>query len=138
MQPSKQDYVNSARNWLGVRWVHQGRSRNGLDCVGLILVAARDLGLEIPDMPGYRRTPDPQKFIGHIFANSNPETETVPGHFGVFRDGTQPCHAGIFAEKNGVTTLIHAYAGTGIVMEEPFIHDWPRRLFAIRSIKDLV
>ncbi|UIS25217.1 cell wall peptidase NlpC/P60 family [Erythrobacter phage vB_EliS-L02] len=108
-----------------------------MDCVGLLIVAARDLGIDIPDMPGYRRTPNPQKFIGHIFANSRPETEIIPGHFGVFRDGTQPCHAGIFAERDGKPTLIHAYAGTGKVMEELFIHDWPSRLFAIRSIEGL-
>lgn len=137
MPNSKQDYADAARNWLDVRWVHQGRSRLGVDCVGLLIVAANDLGITIPDMPGYRRSPNPQKFIGHIFANSVPETEIMPGHFGVFRDGTQPCHAGIFAEQNGQVTLIHAYAGTGKVMEEPFIHDWPSRLFAIRSIEGL-
>src|SRR5690606_33732275 len=100
-----------------VNWRHQGRSRMGIDCVGLLIVAAADLGITIPDMKGYRRSPEPRLFLEHIRANSNPETEPLPGNFGIFRDGTQPCHVGIFASKYEQVSLLHAYAGTGIVME---------------------
>lgn len=138
MLPSKQDYVDAARSWVGTRWVHQGRTRAGVDCVGLLIVAGADVGLTVPDNPGYRRTPDPSRFVEFILEHSDAQSEIAPGHFGIFRDGTQPCHVGIFAEQAGVGTFIHAYAPRGLVMEEPFIHDWPSRLFAIRSIKGLV
>lgn len=136
--PNKLDYVEAARGWLDVRWLHQGRSRQGIDCVGLLIVAAADLGITLPDMPGYRRSSDPAKFLGHVVANSLPESEPHPGAFGIFRDGTQPCHVGIFGERDGHLTLIHAYAGTGKVMEELFIHDWPLHLMSVRSIEGLV
>lgn len=138
MPPTKQDYVSAARGWLGTRWVHQGRTRHGVDCVGLLIVAGADVGLTVPDNPGYRRTPNPKAFVDFILSNSNPEELPAPGNFGIFRDGNQPCHVGIFGEDTYGTTLIHAYAGRQIVMEEPFAHDWPSRLFAIRSIRGLV
>ena len=136
--PAKDEFVAAARSYLGVRWLHQGRNRLGVDCVGLIIAAARDIGVEVPDMRGYRRSPDPQKFLGHIYENSIPEQEPIPGSFGVFRDGTQPCHVGIFAEQNGLVSLIHSYSRLGKVIEEEFTHEWPRNLVAIRSIESMI
>lgn len=135
--PSKLDFLEAARGWSGVRWLHQGRNRMGVDCVGLLIVAAADLGIEVPDLRGYRRTPDPSIFVTHILENSVPESEPLPGTFGIFRDGTQPCHVGIFGEMHGQVSLVHAYAGTGKVMEEVFAHNWPANLVTIRSIEGL-
>lgn len=135
--PSSNEFVEAARSYLGTRWMHQGRSRKGVDCVGLIIVAAADLGIEIADMKGYRRAPNKEVFVNHIRANSQAVDTPVPGTFGIFRDGNQPCHAGIFAEMHGELSLIHAYVGTGIVMEEVFIHDWPRRLIEVRALTEL-
>ncbi len=133
----RNEFVEAARQYLGTRWVHQGRSIRGVDCVGLLIVSGADIGVTIPDMKGYRRTPQPHIFVTHIRDNSDPQIEPLPGYMGIFRDGSQPCHVGIFAERHGRTSLIHAYAGTGKVMEEPFEHHWPNRLMEIRSIKGI-
>lgn len=135
--PSSNDYVEAARSYLGVRWRHQGRDRMGVDCVGLLIVAGADLGIEIADKQGYRRSPDKDAFINHIRDNSVPADAPRPGTFGIFRDGNQPCHVGIFAEMHGEVSLIHAYVGTGVVMEEVFAHDWPRRLIEVRALAEL-
>jgi len=105
----------------------------GVDCVGLVLCAGADIGLDLPDMQGYRRTPD-LIFVEHIRNNSLPAEGPLPGTLGIFRDGTQPCHVGIFATMHDQVSLIHAYAGTGLVMEEVFIHDWPRKLVEVRAL----
>ena len=34
----------AARAYIGVPWQHHGRSRHGLDCVGLLFLASRDIG----------------------------------------------------------------------------------------------
>jgi len=136
--PSNQDFVDAARGWLGVPWLHQGRNRAGVDCVGLLLVCLEEIGLPAEDLQGYRRSPQPVRFVQHIRSQTEPCTETVPGAIGIFRGGTQPCHVGIFAEKDGIVTLIHAYAGLGVVMEEPFAHDWPNDLIELRRIGGLV
>lgn len=48
-------FVDHARKYLGVPWRHQGRSRGGLDCVGLVVLAARDCGLDAPLAATYGR-----------------------------------------------------------------------------------
>lgn len=138
MPPSHRDFMEAARGWVGTRWVHQGRTKDGIDCAGLLIVAGADVGVVVPDLQGYRRTPNPEKFVGFLMDITDPQTTIEPGYFGIFRDGNQPCHVGVFGERDGRTTLIHAYVGTGKVIEEPYAHDWPRRLFAIRSIRGVV
>lgn len=34
-------FVAQARSYLGVPWVHQGRTRDGIDCLGLVVESAR-------------------------------------------------------------------------------------------------
>lgn len=48
--------VAQALTWLDVRWQHQGRSRAGVDCIGLVIALRRELlGLQ-HDVTGYTRT----------------------------------------------------------------------------------
>jgi cell wall-associated NlpC family hydrolase len=136
--PSSSLLIAAARTYIGIPWLHQGRNRQGVDCVGLLICAMADIGIEIPDMQGYRRAPDPEVFVGHIHANSLPEKFPFPGTLGVFRDGSQPCHVGIFATMYDQMSLIHAAAGPERVKEELFIHDLPGNLISIRRFKGLI
>lgn len=45
--------VESARKYLGTKFVHQGRTSHGLDCVGLGMKAFRDCGVILKDFRGY-------------------------------------------------------------------------------------
>jgi cell wall-associated NlpC family hydrolase len=45
----------AARGWIGVPSMHQGRSRAGVDCIGLVVMAARDCGLDAPVAANYGR-----------------------------------------------------------------------------------
>ena len=47
----RHDIVTCARQFLDVRFVHQGRSREGLDCLGLLIATAREAGLDFEAMP---------------------------------------------------------------------------------------
>lgn len=48
-------FVAAARGFIGVPWVHQGRSERGIDCVGLIVLAARAVGIDAPMRADYGR-----------------------------------------------------------------------------------
>jgi hypothetical protein len=52
-------FVEEARRFLGVRWQHQGRSERGIDCVGLLVVPALELGVlrADQDVVDYQRAP---------------------------------------------------------------------------------
>jgi hypothetical protein len=49
--------IAAARSYLGVRFIHQGRERTGLDCVGLVVRAVTDCGGRPRDCRTYRRLP---------------------------------------------------------------------------------
>ena len=49
--------ITAARSYIDTPWQHQGRSRYGIDCIGLLICAGRDLGIPIEDIHAYERTP---------------------------------------------------------------------------------
>lgn len=63
MKVTRQDLIEAARRWRGIKFSHQGRSRKtGLDCGGLILVIARELGLSKLEELGYAAFPNNGRF----------------------------------------------------------------------------
>lgn len=131
--PNRADAIAVARDWQGVRWLHQGRNRMGIDCAGLLIQIHKALGLPVEDMTGYKRTPNAVDFLNHIRRQTTACQTPQPGSIAIFRQSIMPCHTGIFAELNGVLTIIHADATVGKVHEEPFIHDWPPLLVEARN-----
>ena len=58
MQNNRQLLINELRTWIGVPFRHQGRTRNGVDCGGLLVKAVSNINLLEPeDMRGYGRLP---------------------------------------------------------------------------------
>lgn len=50
-----EQFLEAARSWIGVPWVHQGRTRSGIDCVGLIVKSAEECGISVSDRADYGR-----------------------------------------------------------------------------------
>ena len=44
-------FIESANTWIGVPWVKNGRSRSGVDCVGLVIMCLRNCGIYTRDYP---------------------------------------------------------------------------------------
>jgi cell wall-associated NlpC family hydrolase len=113
----------AARAWLGVPWRHLGRSREGLDCIGLVLVAARACGIEADDPAPYAREPSSQRLRQELAQalDEVPIAEARPGDVLVFNLGLYAGHIGIRAEHPHycVPSVIHAYAPRRMVVEEP-------------------
>lgn len=135
MQPqvSREDIYLEARKWIGTRWVHQGRSKFGVDCAGMVILVGQALGLPAEDLQGYRRSPDGVVFRQHMFKQTTFEAQPRPGSIAMFREAKYPTHTGIFGFKDDVLTIIHAHMPYGKVVEEPFIHEWPGKLVAVRN-----
>lgn len=127
--------VAEARTWLGVPWRHQGRTRAGIDCVGLLVCVARALGLSDYDRSGYGRHAQGQAFVHHFRAAMDPIAIAAagPGDVLVFADRAYPCHCGVLTEKHGVPHLLHAHATRRKVIEEPYAGEGPAKVkFAFR------
>ncbi|WP_342237169.1 hypothetical protein [Inquilinus sp. OTU3971] len=115
--------VDAARAYLDVKWRHRGRSRFGIDCVGLPLLAARDIGYAIEDVPEYVRGAHGYDVVREIAARTRPASlaELREDLIVLFRDGVYPCHCGILGvSPQGAWSLVHAYATAGKVVEEPY------------------
>ena len=53
-----QNIIQVARTWNGVRFRHQGRSRSGVDCVGLFSCIGTEVGRPDPIPNNYSHNPD--------------------------------------------------------------------------------
>lgn len=102
--------VEQARTWLGVKWRHQGRTRYGVDCAGLVIKVAHSLGLSKFDMFGYDRRGFQLSFVNvfreHMDEKSVNARET--GDVLLFRDNLYPCHAAIVTCNRGTEYVIHS------------------------------
>jgi hypothetical protein len=135
---NREEVVAEARKWLETRWVHQGRDANGIDCAGLVILVGQALGFPAEDLQGYRRSPDGVTFREHIFKQTTFEPQPRPGSIGLLRDTNFPTHTGIFGEKEGQLTLIHAYAPYHKVVEVMFDKVWSDKLVAVRNFIGLI
>jgi hypothetical protein len=124
-----------ARGWLGVRWRHQGRTRAGVDCAGLVVMVARALELTDYDATGYSRRASGFDFVRHFQAamQSVRVAEAQAGDVLVFADGAYPCHCGFLSLWQDHPHLIHAHVSRRQVVEEPYLGEWPGSVrFAFR------
>lgn len=127
--------IAEARRWLGTPFRHQGRTAGGIDCVGLLIVIARGLGLPHHDVTGYTRRATGMGFLEHFHAHLTEivPTDARPGDVLVFVETSYPCHTGLMTRHRGAVHLIHAHALRGRVLEEPMAGEWAGKLrFAFR------
>lgn len=117
--------VMAARGWLGVRWRHLGRSRTGIDCIGLVLLALRDCGVEIPDPSPYAREPQGHRLLSGIQQHARRVADPEPGDVLLFRMGLYGGHVGIACDDlvYGQPAVIHAFARQGERVCEQMLND---------------
>ncbi len=98
----------AARSYIGVPWLHHGRSRHGLDCVGLLVLAARDIGKPGEDYFGYTRSPEPRDLVRHLLRQVRrvPRGQLSAGHIVTLRLRDLP-HVGIVGNGIAPFSLIH-------------------------------
>lgn len=118
---TRQQIVDEARTWVGVRWRHQGRTRYGIDCAGLVVKTAHALDITDFDYTNYDRRGFQQNLV-KIFREHMIEksvNKRLPGDVLLFRDNTYPCHASILSLKLGTEHIIHTSPRRRGTTEEP-------------------
>ncbi|MAL80214.1 MAG: hypothetical protein CMN55_14095 [Sneathiella sp.] len=114
------EILTAARGWIGTPWRHQGRSARGLDCVGLVVMVARQIGLTPVDLPGYARRQDGARLLSHLHKQLDVSSlhNWNNGGIAIFRESQFPIHLGFLARDKDGPTVIHAHAGRRRVVEE--------------------
>lgn len=133
--PELDAWEASLRACVGIRWRHRGRlgmgygHQSGLDCVGLLLRAAQDIGRQVPDVPLYGRDPD-GTLESQLTARLGAPSPLRPASVVMLRLPREPSHVGYVA-RNG--NLIHCYYSTGVT-EHPLDDGWRRRIVRSWSV----
>jgi len=112
--------VQEALKWLDTPWRHQGRTKRGIDCAGLIIRVGNDLGLIDYDVSHYPRDTRRDTFINHFKMNMIQKSilEKQAGDVLLFRAGIYACHCGILHFQKTQPYLIHAYVNYKKVVNE--------------------
>jgi cell wall-associated NlpC family hydrolase len=132
-------FVEEARSFLGVPWKHLGRSRAGIDCVGLLMVAGERAGIvQKFEFTAYSRNPNGAGLLVEFdkYCNQKPLTEARPGDILITRDHSvaMPCHCGIIDRRFDELRLIHAYARARRVVESR-LEDFKQLAIRLYEIK---
>lgn len=130
---SRSEVLAEARTWIGTRFQHQGRVKGaGVDCAGLVIGVARDLGLADAKVEGYSRHPDGVSLLAFCrqYMLSVAVGEAVPADVLIFSFASHPQHLAFRSELDGRPALIHAFADARCVVEHDFDEVWQSRLRA--------
>ena len=120
---TRADVVAAARAWTDTPFHHQARLKGvGVDCVGLVIGVARELGLIAPnfDVVGYPRVPDGTSLMALAATHMTPiaRESMQPGDVVVVSFDRDPQHLGILGDyRHGGLSIIHAAGLTGRVIE---------------------
>jgi cell wall-associated NlpC family hydrolase len=121
--------VQCARGYLGTPFAHQGRTKGvAIDCAGLLVCVAHELGLSQADVDGYGRQPDLQVFRSTLREHLG-EKAFVDVQLGDILTFATPReqHLGIVAGLDPLS-IVHAWEGAGRVVEHVLDQAWRRRV----------
>ena len=132
------DILAAARQCLGTKFRHQGRLvAFGLDCAGVAIHVAREIGAGVIDVSGYGRTPANGQLEQSL--DSQPCLERVsledrqPGDLLLMRFASEPQHLAICAGE----TIIHAYEAAGLCCEHRLSSLWAARIVRVYRFRGM-
>ena len=134
---TQNDFIAKAREYVGVKYKHMGRTEKGLDCIGLFARVAMDFGLPVKDNDTYTKSPDSIEMEKGLLEHMEPvrKDQLFPGAIIWIRFLRYPQHVALVTE-NG--TIIHAYERAGGVVEHNLTRPWIRRISKAYKMKGVV
>jgi cell wall-associated NlpC family hydrolase len=117
--PQSARIIAEARRLVGVRFRSQGRDDGGLDCLGVIVLAARAAGIPIGDRRDYALRSNSALRIAMLAREQGlvelPPARAVPGDILIMEPADGQAHLGLLSDRG----IIEAHAGIGRVVERP-------------------
>lgn len=110
--------VAMARSFVGCKWRHRGRTRFGIDCVGLVAAAVEAGGIPFEDRQDYGREPFEyglERALTERFGE--PVKDRKAGDVVMMRWESRPeaGHVGILDEREGQLWLIHSHSMSSVI-----------------------
>lgn len=121
--------IQTAKSYVNTPYCHQGRVKNaGIDCCGLIICVARELGLSDYDVTGYTRYADGVDLLKEFTSQCEETEDPLPGDILIFKIKRSPQHCGVISKLDGYISLIHAYSSVGKCCEHVLDEFWLQRV----------
>lgn len=133
-----QVFADAARSLVGVPWHPQGRTRRGLDCAGVVVVAADIIGETLRDATGYR-IPVMDTMLENLLVTNFDLPEDWP-HVGdilafTFRRASTTAdpaqHLGILTSLESDPMMMVTIESGGEVRERPVSRGWFNRIVGV-------
>jgi len=126
----------AARAYLGTPFRHQGRSRSGLDCIGLLVLALADAGRAVADVTTYGRDPHNGLLEANLIREFGPaiaKEDARPGDLVAMAYlGRVTRHVAVLGDyPEGGLSLIHTDQTLGRVVEHRLDGVWARRITGV-------
>ena len=138
--------VEKAREYVGTPFHHQGRQKGvGIDCIGLIVCVAKELGIKsrtdpnAQDVVDYGRVPDGKLLFWHLNEHLLPVEQAAmqPGDIVCVAFDKHPQHVGIVGDyRHGGLSIIHAASKHGEVVETRLMFTAAMRFVAAFRFKE--
>ncbi len=146
--------VSVARTWIGTRFHHQGRLKKtaqhagGVDCLGLLIGAARELDLRDRDgkpiyeydTNDYSLSPDGvylKTMLSHVLSTVA-SGDIQSGDVALFMLDHNPQHLAILHRSNTEISMIHAFAQSRKVVENALDDFWRQALVGVYRLSSEV
>lgn len=135
---ARSQIVACARRWVGTPWRHQGRGAGGIDCAGLPIAVAAELGLAQVQVGGYGRQPDGRTLRALCRRYMTPIAigELAPGDVVTLRfpNAAEESHLAMVVDHPrrglGLVHALNARDGNGRVVEHGLDSAWRARITA--------
>jgi hypothetical protein len=140
---TRQSVISEARTWLNTPWKHQGRTKQGCDCVGPLL-GVREVLLK---KSRYEFRCDytfnnPDLELMHTldtFLISKPIEDIKIADILLFKFDMAPRHVAILTPySNESFGLLHSHIKVGKVVEHRFANVWRSKIFKAYEIPGII
>lgn len=139
---TRTNIVNFARKQIDTPWHHQGRVAGvALDCLGLVLISYKSVGIELKSQDGYAKFPPTEilkKMLEEQFTKIH-ESKVKEGDLVLISILGAPIHFGIISQISSmnITHIIHAYQASPISKTvETIVNDtWRRRFVGFYTMR---
>lgn len=141
---TRQEIVDFARQFKGVQYKHQGRTGQGLDCGGILVLLAEELGIYHESKEQLRYGGNPEKFIlkqelDRYFVKIR-LSEIQRGDIVLMKIvASRPHHIAIVSEYSAQSFgIIHTYDTVGKVVEHRMNQMWRDKIVQSYKVPGVV
>jgi cell wall-associated NlpC family hydrolase len=135
-----EDMAAKALEYVDVPFVHAGRSWTGVDCVGLLLCVAHDLGLTEWDDVNYSTIVEVQRMRQDVERFGDPVDwqDRQVGDIILFKVAGSAQHVAMITQLGDEPRMVHALMGVDKVVEQRIDPPWERRVVQVYRWRGII